>query len=99
VLAARPHWLDGPATALEPLIDARLARLERTLGRPAANRRLPRAARLAEVRGWLRLDEELAALRRAIWAGVHDPDAETILMAIGAAVLAGDGSPPGPGQG
>lgn len=98
-VAVRPPWLDGPATALEPLIDARLERLERTLGRPAANRRLPRAARLAEVRGWLRLDEELAALRRATWARISDPDAETMLVAIGAAVLAEDGPPPGSGQG
>ena len=90
-VAARPTWLDGPAAALDPAIDARLERLETTLGRPAANRCLPRDARLAEVRGWLRLDEELAAFRRAIWHRVADPEAETVLMAIGAAVLAKGG--------
>jgi ATP-dependent Lhr-like helicase len=98
-LAARPAWLTCPATALEPLIDARLVRLERTLGRPAANRGLPRAARLAEVRGWLRLDEELAALRRASWARTSDPEAETILRAIGAALRGEDESRPGPHRG
>ena len=87
-IAARPAWLSRPAASLGPAIDARLERLERTLGRPAANRRLPREARLAEVRDWLRLDEELAALRRATWAHTSDPEAETILMAIGAVVLA-----------
>jgi hypothetical protein len=30
----------------------------------------------------------LAVLRRATWARVADPEAETLLMAIGAAVLA-----------
>lgn len=62
--------------------------MERTLGRPVANRRLPHDARIAEVRGWLRLDEELAALRRATWARPVDPEAETLLVALGAAILA-----------
>lgn len=86
--AAPPAWLVGTAAALGPTIAARLERLERTLGRPAANRRLPRSARLAEVRGWLRLEEELAALRRATWERIADAEIGTILTAIGAAVLA-----------
>ncbi len=85
---ARPAWLGGTADALEPTIAARLERLERALGRPAANRHLPRSARLAEVGGWLRLDEELAAVRRATWARVADAEIGTILAALGAAVLA-----------
>jgi ATP-dependent Lhr-like helicase len=90
-VAARPAWLDRPAAALgsmiDLMIDARLERLESLLGRPAANRRLPRAARLAEVREWLRLDEELAAFRRSIWRRADDPEVETILAALGAAML------------
>lgn len=85
-----PEWITRPgAAALAPTLAARLDQLERTLGRPAANRRLPPAARLGEVRGWLRLDEELAAMRRARWARPADPEVETLLVAIGAAVLAG----------
>jgi ATP-dependent Lhr-like helicase len=86
---APPPWLTRPtAAALGPTIAARLGRLERTLGRPAANRRLPRDARIAEIGGWLRLDDELPALRRATWARPADPEVETLLVAIGAAILA-----------
>jgi hypothetical protein len=85
---ARPAWLDCPAAALLPALAARLDRLETLLGRPAANRRLPHAARLAEVRGWLQLDDELAAFRRATWHRPTDPELATLLRLLGATILA-----------
>lgn len=84
----RPQWLDAPASAFLPAIGARLERLETLLGRPAANRRLPHTARLAEVRAWLQLDEELAAFRRSTWQRPADPAVETILRALAPAILA-----------
>ena len=56
------------------------------LGRPAANKRLPLDARLDEVRGWLRLDEELAWLQRAPWTHGHPPEVTAVLRALGTAV-------------
>ena len=61
--SVRPLWLArADETALAQLLPARLRRLETALGRPAGNRRLPFAARLAEVRAWLRLTDEIAWL-------------------------------------
>jgi hypothetical protein len=52
---------------LAPLISVRLDRLERRLGRPRANVALPERVRLEEVESWLRLGEQLDALRGSIW--------------------------------
>jgi ATP-dependent Lhr-like helicase len=87
----KPDWLtQGNRAALDGAIAARLSRLERVLGRPQANRALPFAARLDEVRGWLRLDEELARLRDATWTTAHEPEVEAILRALGATIVAED---------
>ena len=85
----KPAWLTraGPAT-LDLAIAGRLEALERALGRPAANKRLPFEARLDEVRGWLRLGEELARLRDAVWTTAHEPEVAAVLRALGAAVIA-----------
>lgn len=90
-LRAKPGWLapSSPAT-LDSAVAGRLAELERTLGRPAANRRLPLEARLDEVRGWLRLDDELARCRAACWTRPRDPAVEAVLRALGAGSLAAE---------
>ncbi len=81
--SARPAWLaQATAAALAPAIDARLEALERLLGRPNANRILPRAVRLDEVRGWLGLDDECDHLRAAVWKPVADDDVRAILHAL-----------------
>lgn len=86
-VADKPAWLTHPRPAtLHLAVAARLERLEEMLGRPAANKRLPLDARLDEMRGWLRLDEELVSLRGAPWTRGHPPEVTAVLRALGAAV-------------
>ncbi len=81
--SARPVWLaQATAEGLTWAIDARLDELERLLGRPDANRNLPRAVRLDEVRGWLGLDDECDHLRAAVWQPVTDDDIRAVLLAL-----------------
>lgn len=81
--SARPAWLAQATTGgLTWAIDARLDELERLLGRPDANRTLPRAVRLDEVRGWLGLDDECDHLRAAVWQPVMDDDIRAVLHAL-----------------
>lgn len=81
--SARPAWLaQATAAALAPAIDVRLEALERLLGRPNANRILPRAVRLDEVRGWLGLDDECDHLRATVWKPVADDDVRAVLHAL-----------------
>jgi len=81
--SARPVWLaQATAEGLTWAIDARLDELERLLGRPDANRNLPRAVRLDEVHGWLGLDDECDHLRAAVWQSVMDDDIRAVLLAL-----------------
>jgi hypothetical protein len=63
-----PSWIRqiGPGS-LELRIADSLERLERQLGRPKANAKLPVDLRLREVQGWLRLREEVEAIRTSTW--------------------------------
>lgn len=80
---ARPAWMTSASRAqLEVLVADRLDKLERTLGRPRANSRLPVEARLDEVRGWLGLDVEVAALQDARLLRPGDPGVEWLLEEI-----------------
>lgn len=79
----KPEWLTAASSmALQVQIRARLDALERTLGRPAANKCLPDEAREAEVREWLRLDEELAAIAAAAWVEPDDDDTRRVLRLL-----------------
>ena len=81
--SARPAWLaQATVGTVTSAMDARLDSLERLLGRPHANRSLPRAVRLDEVRGWLGLDEECDHLRAAVWQPVMDDDVRAVLHAL-----------------
>jgi hypothetical protein len=78
-----PSWLRniGRAT-LDLAISSRLEELERLLGRPRANKHLPIEARADEVRGWLRLDEELQYFQRARLVPIADEDLGRVLSAL-----------------
>ena len=71
----KPSWLKevGPAT-LEVSISRNIDRLERTLGRPLSNKKLPIDVRVDEVRQWLQLGKELKHFEDCIWVPVSDPD-------------------------
>ncbi len=82
--AAKPAWLNpAPAQLAAFLTDEeQLSRLERHLGRPQANRRLPPDLRRQEVSAWLDLEGECEALRESRWITVQDPALEAALTAI-----------------
>lgn len=64
----KPAWIAEPDSLLaESNLLGRLDSLERELARPVANRRLPTAVRIAEVRSWLSLSEQLGAVKNARW--------------------------------
>jgi len=80
---SKPAWLleFGPAS-LELQLDNHLEHLERRLGRPFANRQLPRILRVDEVRQWLNVDAEVGRIQEAVWQAPSDPDVGRILRAI-----------------
>jgi hypothetical protein len=79
----RPAWLAASsATMLELTIVDRLESLERTLGRPRANAALPLDIRVDECRGWLALEEEVAAIVASRWATVRDAELLHSLLGI-----------------
>jgi hypothetical protein len=69
------------------LIDAdRIPRLERTLGRPRANQRLPMDLRVREVEAWLDLPGEERVFREVVWEPVTDSDTRGALETIARAL-------------
>jgi len=79
----KPGWMaEVSAAALDVTIRARIDGLERVLGRPAANKRLPMDVRLDEVRGWLQLDNEVSQLRAARLVPVAEVELQRILREI-----------------
>jgi hypothetical protein len=79
----KPGWLvaAGPA-ALALSIDSRLEHLERVLGRPFSNKRLPRAVRVDEVTQWLALEEEVEAIRSAVWMSILPDEVQRALEVL-----------------
>lgn len=65
---SKPRWLldTGPAM-LDIMIAEHVGRLERDLGRPRTNSRLPDGLRIAEVREWLNLGAQLEAIQASRW--------------------------------
>ena len=64
-----PLWFDNlTSLVLDRQIKLQLRRLEHVLGRPSANRNLADEHRVLEVRSWLKLEEEIAAIQNSIWA-------------------------------
>lgn len=82
-----PRWLEeaGPAI-LELGIADRVEKLERTLGRPLANRQLPSAVRIAEVVGWLQLKQEVERIASSRWVRVSDPELTKVLRKLHSAI-------------
>ena len=58
----KPSWIATATTSsLQMAVADNVTALERSLGRPQANKSLPEAARIDEVRGWLKAEEESRA--------------------------------------
>lgn len=79
----KPDWMMsvGPGMLSLELAQS-LDSLEYQLARPWANRNLPFEVRLEEIRGWLRLDEEVDHIRNANWLPVSDRQTEGILVQL-----------------
>jgi ATP-dependent Lhr-like helicase len=74
VTKQQPDWiLNATEAALTLRIRSSIGALERMLARPRANAMLPDEVRYDEVRGWLRLEEELGAIRAALWRRPEEP--------------------------
>ncbi len=76
----KPSWMISSNPAILSLgLAEKLKHLEFHLARPWANRKLPSEIRLDEIRGWLRLDEEVDLIRNSIWVPVSDKRTKKIL--------------------
>ena len=77
----RPLWFDNlNSLMLDGQIKSQLSKIEHALGRPMANGNLADEHRLLEVRSWLRLEEEIAAIQNSTW--VVDPRIEEKLKIL-----------------
>jgi ATP-dependent Lhr-like helicase len=82
-IVERPSWLSGVTPAvLKLLLPSRLAQLERSLARPAANKYLPTDLRLREVEGWLNLEGEVASITSCRWVPVPNQELSAALEAL-----------------
>jgi ATP-dependent Lhr-like helicase len=79
----KPAWLmsTGPAM-LDMGILSQLEALERTLGRPRANKRLPPDVRVDEVRSWLSVEQEVSRIRQSVWRLATDESLRKNLLAL-----------------
>jgi ATP-dependent Lhr-like helicase len=69
-----PAWIiDVSLAQLALHVDDRLESLEAGLGRPFANRWLPRELRRIEIESWLSLDDELSRIAGSQWTWDFDP--------------------------
>jgi hypothetical protein len=79
----KPRWIqDLSGWKIELVVTSKLNSLEHVLGRPMANRRLPLAARVHEVKEWLHIEEELACLKTCIWTSDIDEDVALVLEGL-----------------
>lgn len=83
--APAPLAAAGPGT-LRVQIHQHLDALERTLGRPLANRRLPVDVRVEEVEGWLAVEDEVEEIKRAQWRRTGDRETEAALRLLARAI-------------
>ncbi len=74
VVESKPAWLAdvGPGTA-DILIADQLEQLEYAIALPRANKRLPLSIRLAEVRSWLAVEQQLRIAQASCWTIPSDP--------------------------
>jgi hypothetical protein len=70
----KPSWAKNPPSSLDAQVRDRIGELERHLGLPKANRRLPPSLRRDDVRTALGVDDELRALRESVWTLWPDYD-------------------------
>lgn len=77
----KPSWLlKAGSGALELMIYEKIDVLERRLGRPLANKKLPINVRVDEIKRWLQIEEELAYIKTSKWEKVQDKDLEIALL-------------------
>lgn len=64
----KPMYLRNVSSALLNLaVESKIDFLERKLGRPIANKKLPLDLRVEEVKRWLNIENETQAIREAEW--------------------------------
>jgi len=74
-LVAKPEWMSRVGAGMVELeVHKRVEKLERTLGRPRSNRKLPLQVRIEEIKSWLQIDKEIGLLRNCLWVPVEDSD-------------------------
>lgn len=79
----KPEWLINTGSGLLELSLANnIDSLEKKLGRPWANKLLPIEARIDEIRGWLKLEQELDRIKNSQWTKVVDKRLESFLWTI-----------------
>jgi ATP-dependent helicase Lhr and Lhr-like helicase len=71
-----------PRGSLRSRIAESLGQLERQLGRPLSNNRLPDSVRTEEVLGWLEVDREMPAWAEVSLVSVSDPEVQAALQTI-----------------
>jgi ATP-dependent Lhr-like helicase len=77
---SKPSWLIDVGTAtLEVLLPQHLEKLEKALARPKANKKLPIELRIVEVREWLNVPSQLAAIQNSEWVRVDDIEIQHVL--------------------
>lgn len=77
-----------PRGSLRSRVAQNLTRLERTLGRPHSNARLPEDVRIDDVIEWLAVDKETEAWGKTILSAPTEPRVESALRAVVTAVSA-----------
>ncbi len=86
-LSSKPAELNELSAALlEFDLVEQVDRLERRLGRPFANERLPFDLRLDEVKGWLSLEEEVEFINLSRWSSAGSKELEDVLLILAAEV-------------
>lgn len=71
----KPEWISslGPSM-IEIQIGNKIGKLERSLGRPLSNKKLPMNLRIEEVRQWLQIERELQIINKSSWVNISDKD-------------------------
>jgi len=83
VVTEKPSWLVNVSPGhLEMELPFRTDSLEKFLGRPLANKKLPLEARIDEVRGWLNIEEELVHIKSAKWNCRCEKELESVLCTL-----------------
>jgi len=79
----KPEWLSEVIPGLLQLaISDNIDGLERSLGRPYANKKLPLSLRVEEIKQWLQLEDEIKAIKESNWIYLSDNEVNRRLVAM-----------------